>query len=232
MGISAIPAPSAASKTRFVETFTSGSLYTVPADVTYVNVTLIGAGGGGGGSGAAAGRNSQQGLGGQIVTTKVDTTPAATVVYSIGSGGTGGAANTVGGTGGSTTFTGATTALGGLGGMRGNNSSVKASNSRQGLVSDNGGGGNAGTSATGGDEGGDGGNGQIIVEYWKQEIIMERKFAVIEDNKVVNVVVGVEEKIVAANPNKYFEYTNGWDYNNGIDGKDFFPLPVVEEPTE
>lgn len=56
---------------------------------------------------------------------------------------------------------------------------------------------------------------------------MEKLFAVIEDNKVVNVIVGVEDEVVAANPNKYIEYTNdtnGWDYNNGIDGGNFFPV--------
>jgi hypothetical protein len=53
-----------------------------------------------------------------------------------------------------------------------------------------------------------------------------RKFAVIENNKVVNVIIGVEDEIVAANPNTYIEYTDGWDYNNGIDGGVFFPLPV------
>jgi chorismate mutase len=59
---------------------------------------------------------------------------------------------------------------------------------------------------------------------------MEKLFAVIEDNKVVNVIVGVEDEVVAANPGKYVEYTNGWDYENGIDGGEFFlaPLPVEE----
>lgn len=60
---------------------------------------------------------------------------------------------------------------------------------------------------------------------------MERLFAVIEDNKVVNVIVGVEDEVVAANPEKYIEYTNGWDYNNGIDAGNFFPpLPIFNEP--
>lgn len=58
---------------------------------------------------------------------------------------------------------------------------------------------------------------------------MERLFAVIEDNKVVNVIVGVEDEVVAANPNKYIEYTNGWTYPEGIDGSKFFPQPIVEE---
>lgn len=64
---------------------------------------------------------------------------------------------------------------------------------------------------------------------------MERLFAVIEDNKVINVIVGVEDEVVAANPGKYIEYTNGWDYNNGINGGVFFkgPVPeVISEPTE
>lgn len=55
-----------------------------------------------------------------------------------------------------------------------------------------------------------------------------RLFAVIENNKVINIIVGVEDEVVAANPGKYIEYTNGWDYNNGIDGGDFFPLPESE----
>jgi hypothetical protein len=59
---------------------------------------------------------------------------------------------------------------------------------------------------------------------------MNKLFAVIENNTVVNIIVGVEDEVVAANPGKYIEYTNGWDYNNGIDGGDFFPLPIVEEP--
>ena len=61
---------------------------------------------------------------------------------------------------------------------------------------------------------------------------MEKLFAEIQDNKVVNIVVGVEDEVVAANPDKYIEYTNGWDYDNGIDGGDFFPAPAISEPTE
>ena len=58
-----------------------------------------------------------------------------------------------------------------------------------------------------------------------------KTFAVIENNKVVNIIVGVEDEVVAANPGKYIEYTNGWDYNNGIDGGVFFPLPIISEET-
>lgn len=55
-----------------------------------------------------------------------------------------------------------------------------------------------------------------------------RTFAVIENNKVVNIIVGVEPEVVAANPSKYIDYTDGWDYNNGIDGGDFFLTPITE----
>jgi hypothetical protein len=62
---------------------------------------------------------------------------------------------------------------------------------------------------------------------------MEKLFAVIENNLVVNIIVGVEDEVVAAYPNKYVEYTDknpaaiGWSY----DGTNFI-APVVEEPTE
>ena len=51
MAVSSLVAPSAASKTAYRTTLTSGTSWTVPAGVTYVNVTLTG-GGGGGGAGA------------------------------------------------------------------------------------------------------------------------------------------------------------------------------------
>jgi chorismate mutase len=60
---------------------------------------------------------------------------------------------------------------------------------------------------------------------------MDKVFAVIENNKVVNIIVGVEPEVVAANPGKYIDYTDGWDYSNGIDGGVYFPAPEVTEPT-
>jgi hypothetical protein len=57
---------------------------------------------------------------------------------------------------------------------------------------------------------------------------MVKVFAVIENNKVVNVVVGVEDEVVAANPDTYIEYTNGWDFENGIDGGEFFIKPQIQ----
>lgn len=59
---------------------------------------------------------------------------------------------------------------------------------------------------------------------------MDRLFAVIENNKVVNIIVGVEDEVVAANPTMYVEYTNGWVCPTGVDDSAFFPKPVVETP--
>jgi len=158
MGQSVFPAPSAASKTRKVETLTSGTSWTVPAGVTYVNATLVGGGGGGGTGQNSLGAQNQPGNGGQIITTLVSTTPGASITYAIGAGGTGPTANsTAGGTGGNTTFVGATTAAGGTGGT-GNGSARNAATDGQ--------------SATNGgatnyrNDGGAGGAGQIILEYW------------------------------------------------------------------
>jgi hypothetical protein len=63
MGISVFPTPSAASKTAFRTTLTSGTSWTVPTGVTYVNVTLYGGGGGAGGVGNN-GTGAQAGTGG------------------------------------------------------------------------------------------------------------------------------------------------------------------------
>jgi len=60
-----------------------------------------------------------------------------------------------------------------------------------------------------------------------------KTFAVIEDGIVTNIIVGVEDEVVAENPTKYVEYTIekptgiGWAY----DGLDFInpnpPEPVI-----
>lgn len=55
---------------------------------------------------------------------------------------------------------------------------------------------------------------------------MDKVFAVVENNKVVNIIVGVPDEIVAANPEKFIDYTDGWNFDNGIDGGEFFPKPV------
>ena len=53
-------------------------------------------------------------------------------------------------------------------------------------------------------------------------------WAIIEDNKVINIVVDADAKDLKKNPNKYIDYSNGWDYDNGIDGGNFFPKVVDE----
>jgi hypothetical protein len=161
MGISVIPAPSAASKTMFRTTLTSGTSYTVPAGVTYLNVTLVGGGGGGSGYGNNSDSAGWQGLGGQIVQSTFTTTPGASISYSIGAGGTGGAASQPhnGGTGGSTTMTGATTAAGGGGAIR--NFGTTGNAGQAGLVSNNG-----GQPQNWSSIGGAGGAGCIVIEYW------------------------------------------------------------------
>jgi len=54
-------------------------------------------------------------------------------------------------------------------------------------------------------------------------------FAVIKDNKVINIIVADSQEIAeAATGFSCIDVTNGWDYSNGIDGGDFFPLPVTE----
>lgn len=53
---------------------------------------------------------------------------------------------------------------------------------------------------------------------------MEKLFAVIENNTVVNVVINLDNDLVLSNPDKYIEYTNGWNYDSGIDGGIFFPI--------
>lgn len=53
-------------------------------------------------------------------------------------------------------------------------------------------------------------------------------WAIIENNKVINIVVDVDAKDLKKNPDKYIDYSNGWDYNSGIDGGDFFPKAVNE----
>lgn len=208
----------AAPTTRRVETLTSGTSWTVPTGVTFVNALLVGGGGGGGPADGSAAVGQMGGPGDSIETT-VTTTPGASITYAIGAGGGSGAA------GGNTTFTGATTATGGGKGAKTINSSTVGANGSISYANNGGLGAVSGNTNT---AGGSGGSGFIRLEYWIQETTM-KKFAVIENNKVVNIIVGVEEEVVMAHPDMFIEYTDGnWDYNNGIDGGDFFPVPVTE----
>jgi hypothetical protein len=140
--------PVSGGKTMFRTTLTSGTSYTVPAGVTYLNVTLFGGGGG---------SNERQGLGGpgQMISSTLSVTAGASIAYAIGGGGNGG--NGIAGTaGGTTTFTGATSASGGFGGTAGVGNTGMQS---PGFI-------NHGAASAGGVAGGGGGSGSIIVEYW------------------------------------------------------------------
>lgn len=158
MGIAQIPLPSAASKTRYTVTLTSGTSWTVPTGVTYINATLIGGGGAGNGMTSTT-VPYETGLGGQIITTTLNTTPGASITYAIGAGGTGAVGD--GGAGGTTTFTGATSALGGAGSANAGNAGLAG---RAGLISANWGGSGRFVSANA--NGGNGGAGSIEIEYW------------------------------------------------------------------
>jgi hypothetical protein len=168
MGLSVFPAPSAASKTRFMTTLTSGTTWTVPTGVTYVNVTLVGGGGGGGATGNAT-VNASNGYPGECISSIVTTTPGATISYAIGAGGGGGTwtpnvGAAPGGTGGTTTFTGATSATGGNLGRdidsASTTTSAKVSWANNGGQAVPSGGGSVVKTA------GAGGDGFINIEYW------------------------------------------------------------------
>lgn len=153
------PVAAASSKTMFRTTLTSGTSYTVPAGVTYLNVTTVGGGGGGAPTAVDSTATAVSGRGGSMVSSTLSATAGATITYAIGAGGAAGTGANTGGTGGTTTFTGATSASGGNGGAYLNNSGTAGPNYRG---ADNGGnpaGGNT-------NSGGAGGSGCIIVEYW------------------------------------------------------------------
>ncbi len=170
MASTVFPAPSAGGKTMFRTSLTSGTSWTVPAGVTYANVTLHGAGGGGGGSCPNEWNNAGDGGGGAIISSTLSTTPGASISYSIGAGGTGGATQQSGNypgirgnSGGTTTFTGATSAPGGNGGV-GTRSGNTGSDGVRAAGNNGGMGANSNNSAA--VSGGTGGDGKIDIEYW------------------------------------------------------------------
>ena len=153
--------PVSGGKTAFRLTLTSGTSYTVPAGVTYLNVLLVG-----GGGGAAMQINSTtstgtgEGASGQTIRSVVTTTGGSSIAYSIGAGGAGGS-NDSGGTGGTTTFTGATSAVGGNGGTWYGNGNANVA-----TFANNYGRPPAINSNSGSKDGGAGGPGWIEIEYW------------------------------------------------------------------
>ena len=158
-------------KTRRCLTLTSGTSWTVPTGVTFVNVTLYGAGGGGGGPCYNEYNQAADGIGGEVISSFLSTTPGASIAYAIGAGGSGGGTvqagaypGATGSTGGTTTFTGATSAAGGAGGVGVRSGSAGGSGSRG--AHPNGGMGANSNNSGGAGSGGTGGAGKIDIEYW------------------------------------------------------------------
>lgn len=158
MGIAIFPAPVAGSKTAFRTMLTSGTSYTVPAGVTYLNVTLQG-GGGGGSTNQTLGVEGN-GRGGETVVSTLSATAGASIAYTIGAGGAASGRYGNGSAGGTTTFTGATSAAGGAGGQQVTGSYSPAASNIS--FANNGGQGAAANPC----DGKAGGSGYIIVEYW------------------------------------------------------------------
>lgn len=95
------------------QTYTTGSgNFTVPANVSKIEVDMV-AGGGGGGGGDDYGSGGG-GSGGWYYNEVLDVTPGQVIAYSIGAGGVGGGTNAT--AGGSTTFSTLTCTGGGAGG--------------------------------------------------------------------------------------------------------------------
>jgi hypothetical protein len=169
--------------TMYEERFTAGGTWTVPAGVNNVYVMMIGGGGGGAGGGSYWG---EPGKHGGVVNQMLATTPAASVVYTVGAGGAGGTATNGGDPGSSSTF-GTLTAAGGLQGTQSlwPNSDVTRSlgsyatpitgspvlgvNNASGNAgtANTGGGGSSGKNSAGTASGGAGGSGFIIIRYVK-----------------------------------------------------------------
>lgn len=89
MGYSIYPAPSAASRSERTVFITSTQSWTAPADVTSVDILLVGGGGGAGGNGGTA-TASGGGGGGGVLQDSVPVTPNTAYTITIGAGGAGG----------------------------------------------------------------------------------------------------------------------------------------------
>ena len=129
--------------------FTESGSWTVPANVTSVNVFLFG-GGGGAGYTSHTGDNDNNGTGygggggsGHMAKSTLAVTPGQSIAITIGAGGARGSSGGTGGTGGTTSFGTLLSAQGGSGGGSG----TSTSSSAQGGDGGNGGAGGGGGSA-------------------------------------------------------------------------------------
>ena len=154
-------------KTMYRKTLLSGTSWTVPAGVNYINVTLYGAGGGGQGvTGASSGTSG--GSGGTTTFTGATSASGgagATVVDASGALDGGRGALTQGGLGGSTLQSNAGYIIGTMGGSGDVVTSIVTTTPGASITYAIGSGG-SGSSALYGAAGGTGGNGKIDIEYW------------------------------------------------------------------
>lgn len=124
-----------------VELKTSGTTWTIPANVYKIKVTLIGGGGGGGGSGGtttnATGSAGGGGGSGAVCIGFYNVTPGQTLTYAIGAAGAASTAskNSNGGNGGTTTTTYGGVTYTATGGNGGNGSSNNPSGGTGGTAS-------------------------------------------------------------------------------------------------
>lgn len=135
-------------------------VFTVPPNVTSLNVTVRGGDGGGGGGHSPCGNSSHKGGNGGDGASQSGTIPVSpgqTISYSVGRGGAGGGVNAAGGTGGSTSFAGLS-AAGGPGGRPGTSNGP-------GAAGGNGGGGKGGNGSPSPTAGSSGNNGSISVSW-------------------------------------------------------------------
>ena len=97
--------------------FNASGVFTVPAGVTQVRVSLVGGGGGGGGGGGVENFSGAGGGGGGYGRGVFTMTPGAAIAVTVGAGGNGG--GNPGGTGGTSSFGYLISATGGQGGSGG-----------------------------------------------------------------------------------------------------------------
>lgn len=151
-------------------TTSSNSPWTVPPNVTAIQVQMWGGGGGGGGVSASTsgsyGAGGGGGGGAYTISTLTGLTPGSTIAFSVGAGGTAGPSTGTanGGAGGNTTFAGATTANGGAGGGGTSTAGVAGTAGAGGTASSpgfKGGNGAAGGTTTSGGGGGSAGTNSI-----------------------------------------------------------------------
>ena len=168
MGLSIFPIPSAAARSERTVFITSTQSWTTPADVTSVDIILVGGGGGAGGSNAT--NASGAGAGGGVIRDTVAVTANTAYTITIGGGGGGGStAPDPGGDGSASTFGSLRTAFGGGCGMAGNGTNAYGAMLTT-RVSSSGGLGSAGN----GDYGGSGGGaGDISAPYRSNTDVFE-----------------------------------------------------------